>query len=337
MLKVAKEILSLDLTMHEADIGLASLAKNGSTVPDVLFERIKSADGLILGPCDTKAYPPPGEGGINPSARLRLGLGMFANMRPSRTLPGVPGVVRQMDLLIARENTEGFLADRNMFMGPGEFMPTPDVAISLRKITAQGSRQIVKAACEAATKRRKRLTIVTKVNGLKVTDGLFLREARSVAAEFPELEVDEMLVDAMASMLIRKPELHDVIVTTNLFGDILSNEASELCYGLGMAASLNCGEQHAMAQSAHGSAPDIAGKNLANPCSLLFSTAMLLDWLADRHAQPALSHAAALIDQAVIQTVQNPSTRTGDLGGPLGTRQFGEAATRKLIELGQAA
>jgi 3-isopropylmalate dehydrogenase len=333
LLQTANDSLALGLTVREADVGFASLAKTGSTVPDNFIELIQPAAGIILGPCDTKAYPPSAQGGINPSARLRLGLGLYANLRPSRVLTGLPAIVPQMDVLIARENTEGFLADRNMFLGPGEFMPTPDVAISLRKITVQGSRQIARAACEAALDRRKKLTIVTKVNGLKVTDGLFLREARAVAGEFPALEVNEMLVDAIATDLVRKPHLYDVIVTTNLFGDILSNEASGLCHGLGMAGSLNCGDSHAMGQSTHGSAPRIAGQNIANPCSLIFSTCLLLDWLSRKHQRADLGRAATLIDQAVKETVRNPKTRTADLGGSLGTRQFGEAVQNRLIAL----
>jgi len=333
VVEAANRALNLGLTVENEDIGFASLEKHGHTIPEAALARARAADGIILGPCDTYGYPPPDQGGVNPSMKLRLSLDLYANMRPSRTIPKVPSLVPRMDLLIARENTEGFYADRNMFMGGGEFMPTPDVALAVRKITAASSKRITVAACEAAMKRRKHVTIVSKANVLKLSDGLFLREARAVVAQYPELRVDEVLVDAMASMLVRTPEVYDVIVTTNMFGDILSNQASELAGGLGLAGSLNAGDTHAMAQASHGSAPDIAGKDLANPCSLLFSTSMLLEWLAERHQRPALARAAALIDQAIFAVLAEPASRTPDLGGKLGTRAFGDAVCARLTTL----
>ena len=274
------------------------------------------------------------QGGINPSGELRIRLDLYANIRPSRSREGMPHWGRTpMDLVIVRENTEGFYADRNMHQGLGEFMPTPDVALAVRKITAQSSRRITVAACEAAMKRRKHLTIVSKANVLKLSDGLFLREARDVVKQYPELKVDEVLVDAMASMLVRTPEVYDVIVTTNMFGDILSNQASELAGGLGLAGSLNASLTHAMAQASHGSAPDIAGQDKANPCSLLFSTTMLLDWLGEKHNRPELARAGKLIDQAIFDVLADPASRTVDLDGKLGTKAFGNAVTARFNAL----
>ncbi len=334
VVEAANQALGLGLAVTHGDVGFAALEKHGHTIPDVTMEQARTADGIILGPCDTYGYPvPPDKGGANPSSKLRLTLDLYANMRPSRTIPGVPSLVPRMDLVIARENTEGFYADRNMFMGSGEFMPTPDVALAVRKITAASSKRITVAACEEAMKRRKHLTIVSKANVLKLSDGLFMREARAVAAQYPDLKVDEVLVDAMASLLVRTPEVYDVIVTTNMFGDILSNQASELAGGLGLAGSLNAGDTHAMAQASHGSAPDIAGKDLANPCSVMFSTSMLLVWLAERHQRPGLKRAAGLIDQAIFDTLAEPKTRTEDLGGKLGTRAFGDAVCARLSTL----
>jgi 3-isopropylmalate dehydrogenase len=333
VVQAANQALGLGLAVAHADIGYASLEKHGHTIPQAALDQARAADGIILGPCDTYGYPPADQGGVNPSSKLRLTLDLYANMRPSRTIPGVPSLVPQMDLVIARENTEGFYADRNMFMGGGEFMPTPDVALAVRKITAASSRRITVAACEEAMKRRKHLTIVSKANVLKLSDGLFLREARAVVAQYPDLRVDEVLVDAMASLLVRTPEAYDVIVTTNMFGDILSNQASELAGGLGLAGSLNAGDTHAMAQASHGSAPDIAGKDLANPSSLLFSTTMLMVWLAERHQRPALKRAAGLIDQAVFDSLADPRTRTVDLGGKAGTRAFGDAVCKRFAAL----
>ncbi len=304
------------------DVGYASLRKVGSTVPDRLIEKGRAAHGIVLGPCDTFGYPAVSEGGVNPSSTFRKTFDLYANIRPSRAVKGVECFAPKTDLVIVRENTEGFYADRNMFAGSGEFMPTADVALAVRKITAQSSRRITRTACELAMQRSKKLTIVTKANVLKLSDGLFLREAQSVAAEFPALTVEHELVDAMASHLVRSAARFDVIVTTNMFGDILSNQASEMAGGLGLAGSLNAGEQFAMAQATHGSANDIAGQGIANPSSLMLSVAMLLDWLATRHRRDDLRKAASAIESAVRATLGTPTTQTRDIGGKLGTREF---------------
>jgi 3-isopropylmalate dehydrogenase len=322
--------LSLGLQLKLDDVGYAALEKHRHTIPDGTLERARAADGIILGPCDTFGYPPAGEGGVNPSARLRLSLDLYANIRPSRTIKGVDSMSKKMDLVIVRENTEGFYADRNMFAGSGEYMPTPEVAIAMRKITAHASTRIARAACKIALKRDKRLTIVSKADVMKLSDGLFVRLAREEAAKHAGLEVEHYLVDAMAAHLVRRPEDFDVLVTTNMFGDILSNQASEQAGGLGLAGSLNAGDVAAMAQASHGSAPDIAGQDRANPCSLIFSTAMLLDWLGEKHGRADLRDAAALIDKYTLQALATPATRTADLGGKLGTRAFADEVCKHI-------
>jgi isocitrate/isopropylmalate dehydrogenase len=321
---------SLGLKLKLDDVGYAALDKRRHTIPDDTLERARAADGIILGPCDTFGYPPAVEGGVNPSARLRLALDLYANIRPSRTIKGVDGMSKKMNLVIVRENTEGFYADRNMFAGTGEYMPTPDVAIAMRKISAHASTRIARAACEIALKRARRLTIVSKADVMKMSDGLFVRLAREEAAKHPSLEVEHYLVDAMAAHLVRRPEDFDVLVTTNMFGDILSNQASEQAGGLGLAGSINAGDVAAMAQASHGSAPDIAGQDRANPCSLLFSTAMLLDWLGEKHGRADLRDAAALVDKCTLQALATPATRTADLGGKLGTRAFADVVCKNI-------
>jgi 3-isopropylmalate dehydrogenase len=321
--------LGLDFETHE--VGFASLKRSGSTFPTALLETARGAAGILLGPVSTAEYPPRAEGGINPSAALRLGLDLYANLRPARSRPNLPHWGRTpMDLVIARENTEGFYADRSMHLGPGEFMPTPDVALSIRKITAQGSRRIAKAGFELARRRRSKVTAVHKSNVLKVTEGLFLGEVRAIAAQFPDVAYDEQLVDSMAALLVRDAERFDVVVTTNMYGDILSDEASELSGSLGLAGSLNAGDDHAMAQAQHGSAPDIAGQDRANPTSLILSAAMLLDWLGRRHDRPEFGGAARAIETAIDRMLAEPAGRTADLGGPLGTRAFTAALAREL-------
>ncbi|MCB2101582.1 MAG: isocitrate/isopropylmalate dehydrogenase family protein [Rhodobacterales bacterium] len=343
---ISREILDATLSVLEAlDLGLAvdrdivgfrSLDAHGTTLTDATKARARAADGIILGPVSHLDYPPVAQGGINPSGALRIGLDLYANIRPARSFPGVarpvaaPPDLVPLDLVIVRENTEGFYADRTMVAGTGEVMPTGDLALAFRKITRQGSRRIVERAFDLAAASGRKVTAVHKANVMRLSDGLFLEEARAVAARFPTVPYDEALVDAVAALLVRDPGRFGVIVTTNMFGDILSDLASELAGGLGLAASLNAGDDHAMAQAQHGSAPDIAGKDQANPTSLILSTAMLLDWLSTRHDQPALARGAARLREAVAAGLARPETRTGDIGGALGTRAYAEALIRHL-------
>jgi len=316
--------LGLRLQTHE--VGLAALARAGSTLPDAVLEACRAADGFVLGPVGHHDYPPRAAGGRNPSGDLRIALDLYANIRPSRTYEGLPHYGRTpMDLVIVRENTEGFYADRNMHLGPGEFMPTPDLALSVRKVSAQGSRRIAEAAFRLANRRRAKVTAVHKANVLRVGEGLFLREVRAVAARFPGVAYDEQLVDSMAALLVRDAARFDVVVTTNMFGDILSDEAAELSGSLGLAGSINAGDAHCMAQAQHGSAPDIAGQDVANPASLLLSSAMLLGWLGERHGKRNFLDAQAALEAALARLLADPATRTPDLGGALGTRAFGAA------------
>lgn len=317
--------LGLSFTAHQ--IGLAALTSSGTTMPSGILEACRRADGIILGPVSHSAYPPRSEGGINISAELRVGLDLFSNIRPSRSRAGLPYFGRtRMDLVIVRENTEGFYADRNMHMGIGEFMPTPDLALSIRKISAHGSSRIARTAFELARGRRCKVTAVHKANVLKVSEALFLREVRAVAKQFPEVAYEEQLVDSMAALLVRDAQRFDVIVTTNMFGDILSDEAAELSGSLGLAGAINASEAHCMAQAQHGSAPDIAGMDTANPASLVLSAAMLLDWIARRRpGNENIASAARLIESAVDALVSDPNRRTADLGGSLGTSAFAAA------------
>ena len=304
-------------------MGLATLESHGHTIPDDVMAAARAADGLIVGPVDTYAYPPAEQGGVNPSAALRVGLDLFANIRPSRIRDGVPAMASKMDLVIVRENTEGFYADRNMFAGSGEFQPSEDLALSVRKVSVKASRRIVRSAFELAMGRRRKVTVVHKANVLRLTDGLFLKTFREVAAEFPEVTWDEAIIDAMAALLIRDPAAFDVVVTTNMYGDILSDEAAELAGGLGLAPSINAGEHHAMAQAVHGSAPDLAGRGIANPTALMGSAAMLLHWLAARHGREDLGAAGGHLIAALDRVLGDPANHTRDLGGAVDTATFG--------------
>jgi isocitrate/isopropylmalate dehydrogenase len=314
----------LGLRFETREIGFASLGTQGTTLPDAVIEAAKASDGIILGPISHLDYPSRDKGGINVSAAFRVGLDLFANVRPARTRPGLGRGHAPLDLVIMREATEGFYPDRNMHAGTGEFMPTPDIALSVRKITAHASTRIAREAFVLARRRRKKVTAVHKANTFILTDGLWLRCVREVAKDFPDVALDEIIVDACAAMLVRDPTRFDVLVATNFHADILSDLASELSGGLGVAGSTNQNDALCCAQAQHGSAPDIAGQDRANPTSLILSAAMLLDWHAEKRGNAAAGEAAAAINAAVDAALAHPATRTPDLGGKLGTRAFGE-------------
>ena len=322
----------LGLQFEFADIGFASLAKTGTTLPGEVLARARDCDGILLGPISHLDYPPRDKGGVNVSAAFRVKLDLYANVRPARTRPGIGRMGSKgaaMDLVIMRECTEGFYPDRNMHAGSGEFMPTPDIAMSLRKITRHACDRIARRAFELARRRQKqnRVTAVHKANNFILTDGLFLEVTRAVAREYPDIELEEIIVDAMAALLVRDPARFDVVLATNFYADILSDLASELSGSLGLAGSINAGETRCAAQAQHGSAPDIAGRDIANPTSMILSAAMLLEWLGEHRGLSAGATVARAINEAVDETLADPAARTRDLGGPLGTRAF----TQKLL------
>jgi len=314
--------LGLDL---EHDIaGHESLKKYGSTVTDVLLEKVQNADGLMLGPMSTYDFKDESKGEINPSKFFRKKFDLYANIRPAKTYPGLPNKVGPFDLIVVRENTEGFYADRNVESGASEMLITPDVVISLRRITRQCCERIAKSAFELAQTRRKKVTIVHKANVLKIADKMFIDICNTVGKQYPGIEIDDFIVDAMMAHVVRAPEKFDVIVTTNMFGDILSDLTSELSGSLGLAGSLNSGTDYAMGQAAHGSAPDIAGKDIANPMSLILSAGMLLGWCGQRKVNKNLIEASKAIERAATRVVMDGST-TRDVGGNLGTQAMGKA------------
>jgi 3-isopropylmalate dehydrogenase len=333
VLGAANSVFDLGLAFDRDDIGFASLDKHGTTLRDDLLERARAYDGILLGTISHADYPKPAQGGINVSAAFRGKLDLYANVRPARTRGFLdsnlkPG--KMMDLVIMREATEGFYPDRNMHLGWGEMMPTPDLALSVRKISRHCSERIARRAFELAMKRRKKVTAVHKANSFQMTDGLFLEAVRHVAREFPEVELNDLLVDASTAHLVRTPERFDVIVTENFYGDILSDLTSELSGSLGLAGSIMAGDRQCCAQAQHGSAPDIQGQDKANPVSMILSAGMLMRWLGEHRASAALQQAGDAIEQAVDTVLRNPATRTADLGGTIGTRAFSDAVSAEV-------
>jgi 3-isopropylmalate dehydrogenase len=310
-------------------VGWAAIGAYGQPTPQSTVDALAKLDGWLLGPHDSAAYPLPHRSGLNPSGTLRKRFDLFANIRPAKGVPGTGAVAPDADLVVVRENTEGFYADRNTWAGTGEFMPSPDVAIALGIFTRSGVERIARVAFELARRRRRRVTVVHKANVLQLSTGLFRDVCRQVAADYPDVDADDYHIDAMTVHLVRRAADFDVIVTENMFGDILSDLAAELAGSLGLAASLNASHERAMAQAAHGSAPDIAGQDLANPGSMILSSALLLRWLGDRHADPAAAAAARLIEQAVADTIA-AGIRTRDLGGTERTSSFAAAVVDRL-------
>jgi homoisocitrate dehydrogenase len=313
----ALKALALDLTFVEAEAGFTCFQKHGNALPASTFELARRSDAVLFGATSSPSTIVPGY--RSPILALRREFDLYANLRPVFSLPGTfsqPGI----DLLIVRENTEGLYSGREHRDG--------DMAIAERVITRQGSERIIRVACEQALQRAKirhrspTLTIVHKANVLKLTDGLFRECAMKVTAEFPGIEVNELLVDAAAMKLVKAPQSFDVLVTTNLFGDILSDEASALVGGLGVAPSANIGMGIPVFEPVHGSAPDIAGKGIANPVGALLSSALMLETLQEPTA-------AEKLRKAVLDTLAR-GVYTMDIGGNASTTEFSRAVINRL-------
>ncbi len=325
VLQTVSERFGLNISLEHDVAGHASMEKYGTTVRPELLDKVKAADALMLGPASAYEYP----NQINASKHFRKGLDLYANIRPARTYSGMPNRFGEFDLVVVRENTEGFYADRNMESGGSEILVTKDVAISMRRITRHCCERIARSAFELAMTRRKRVTIVHKASVLKICDGLFVEVCREVAKEYPDVVVDDVIVDAMMALVVRHPQRYDVIVTTNMFGDILSDLTSELSGSIGLGGSLNAGSDAAMGQAAHGSAPDIAGKDIANPFSQVLSAAQLLGWFGQKHGNSSFLDAARSIEEAVEAAIATGEA-TKDVGGRLGTAATGQALVKRL-------
>ena len=326
VMRAAAKRSGVEIDWHPVPIGRKALDELGNTLPPGTLEKLITLDGWVLGPIGHQAYPKGHPNSVNPHPTLRKHFDLFANIRPAKSYAGLPALHKDVDLVIVRENNEGMPPDRNVYMGNGEFRPTPDMTIGIRVITRQGSRKVARAAFEfARTRPRKKVTAVHKDTVFKLACGMFAEECRAVAKDYPDIAYDEVLVDTFAMKLVMKPQQFDVIVTTNTFGDILSDEAAGLVGGLGLAPGLSAGPERAMAQATHGSAPDIAGKGIANPYAMIMSGQMLMAWLGHKHDQPKAVEAAQLIERAMESVIRDGKVLTPDLGGKASTREMGDA------------
>jgi len=310
------DALDCGLTYEFVDAGMAALEKHGDLLPQSTLDVIAQHKVALKGPLTT----PIGGGFTSINVTLRRHFDLYANVRPAVSFPGTKSRYENIDIITVRENTEGaYLAEGQVVSEDGE------IATSIIRNTRKGSTRIVRYAFELAVKKgRKKITAVHKANILKTSSGLFLNVAREVAKEYPQIEFNEMIVDNTCMQLVMKPEQFDVIVTTNLFGDILSDLCAGLVGGLGLAPGDNIGTNAAIFEAVHGSAPDIAGKGIANPCALLLAAADMLDHL-DLLAQ------GNQLRQAIRDTVEQDRQHvTPDLGGSGSTDSFADAIVKRI-------
>jgi isocitrate dehydrogenase (NAD+) len=298
------------------DAGAGAVAKHGDPLPQATIDSIKRHQLALKGPLAT----PSGGGYRSVNVTLRQHFDLYANVRPVRTIAGVPSRFTGVDLVIVRENTEDLYAGVEHYVDPRR-----TAAESIAIITKFGSERVIVYAFEYARRHgRKKVTLVHKANILKMSNGLFLDTGREVAKRYPEIAFDDMIVDATAMKLVVAPERFDVIVTMNLFGDILSDLTAGLVGGLGVAPAANIGDGGcAMFEAVHGTAPDIAGKGIANPTGLMLSAAMLLKHVNQRDA-------AERLRKGIFAALADPATRTGDLGGKANTAGFTDAVVRAM-------
>ncbi|WP_041243707.1 isocitrate/isopropylmalate dehydrogenase family protein [Gloeobacter kilaueensis] len=335
--RLVLDATGIDFEWIVVDAGVDVMEKYGTPLPDEVLEAVRHSDAAIKGPITT----PVGTGFRSVNVALRLALDLYANLRPARSLPGVRSRYSDVDLIVVRENTEDLYSGIEFERGSAEALELIEVlsrlsgrriresaGISIKPITPEASSRIVQFAFEYARKNgRKKVTAVHKANIMKHTDGLFLEVARQVAGGYPDIEFEDRIVDNMCMQLVQKPELYDVLVLPNLYGDIVSDLTAGLVGGLGVAPGANIGANGAVFEAIHGSAPRYAGQNKVNPCALILSGALLLRYLGELAA-------AVRVEEAVAAVIAEGQAVTYDLAPagvkPVGTRQMAEAIAAKV-------
>jgi 3-isopropylmalate dehydrogenase len=324
VMKAAAARTGLEIEWTPLPIGKAGHEQHGDTLPDITYRTLQTMHGWIMGPIGHAAYPRNDPTWVMPPIRKKFEL--FAALRPSRSHPTLPSVHKNVDIAFFRELTEGMLYSETVVAGAGEFRPNDEITIASRVITRKGSNRVAREAFEfARTRPRKKVTAAHKEPVYRLACGMFAEECRKVAKEFPDVTFEESMIDTISMKLVMAPQQYDVVVTTNQFGDILTDIGAGLVGGLGLAPGLCVGEKQAMAQATHGSAPDIAGRGLANPYAMVMSGQMLMAWLGRKHNEPKAAQAAAHMQAAVDKVIADGKTLTKDLGGSASTREMGEA------------
>lgn len=311
----AVEATGASIEWAEAHAGAGAFVTQGELVPESTLKLIEECDCALKGPLMT----PVGKGFRSPNVALRQHFDLYANVRPACSVPGVKTRFDDVDLVVIRENTEGLYSGVEHWIPPNR-----SAAEAVAVVTRFGSDRVIRFAFEYARRHgRKKVTVFHKANILKMTSGLFLEVAGDIAGEYPDVELDDLIIDNACMQMVSRPEQFDVIVTTNLFGDIVSDLAAGLIGGLGMTASANLGASNGMFEAVHGTAPDIAGKGIANPTALMLSSAMMLDYLG-------FTAESKRLRGGVLSVLDKGETVTGDVGGSASTREFTDAVVEAI-------
>jgi isopropylmalate/isohomocitrate dehydrogenase-like protein len=313
VLEAVEQKSSFKLNILYGEAGAHCIPEHGTNLPKQTVELIKQTNACLKGPMTTPEEP---GAPVSVAVTLRRMFGLYANVRPCKTYPSVDSLKPNIDLVVVRENTEGMYSGMESVLAPG-------VGVALRIITREASLKVATFAFKLAMQRKKHLTYIHKGNILRVTDGIFKDAVKEAQQNFPEVEVDDLHIDAATMQLIKQPEKYDVMVTTNLFGDIISDEAAQVTGSLGLAAGANIGETYGMFEPVHGSAPKYTGMDRVNPIATIMGGAMMLDWLGEKDA-------ANKIEDAIIAVLKEGKVRTHDLGGSAKGSEITAAIVEKI-------
>jgi 3-isopropylmalate dehydrogenase len=324
VMKAAAARERLDIDWHPLPIGKRGHDEHGDTLPAVTERTLRELDGWVMGPIGHAAYPRGDSTWVMPPVRKKFDL--FAAVRPALSHSTISSIHKDVDIVFLRELTEGMLYSETVVAGLPEFRPNDDITVAMRVITRKGSNRVAREAFEIArTRERRKVTAAHKEPVYRLACGMFAEECRKVARDYPDVAFEEMMIDSISMKLVMAPQQFDVVVTTNQFGDILTDIGAGLVGGLGLAPGLCVGEKQAMAQATHGSAPDITGRNVANPYAMIISGQMLLAWLGRKRKEPKATAAADRILAAVGSVIADGRHLTRDLGGHASTTDMGDA------------
>jgi 3-isopropylmalate dehydrogenase len=330
VMQAAASRSGLAIDWQTLPIGKHGHEKHGNTLPAITETALWDLDGWIMGPIGHAAYPRNDPTWVMPPVRKKYEL--FAAIRPSRSYPKIHSIHKDVDIAFVRELSEGMLYSETVVAGAPEFRPSDDITVAMRVITRKGSNRVAREAFELArTRARKKVTAAHKEPVYRLACGMFAEECRKVARDYPDVTFEEAMIDTISMKLVMAPQQYDVVVTTNQFGDILTDIGAGLVGGLGLAPGLCVGERQAMAQATHGSAPDIAGRGIANPYAMIASGQMLMAFLGRKHSEPKATAAANYMQAAIDKVVVEAKHLTGDLGGKASTSEMGDAIAAAVL------
>ena len=331
VMQAAASRAGLAIEWRPLPIGKQGHDEHGNTLPEITEKSLWDLDGWIMGPIGHAAYPRNAPTWVMPPIRKKYEL--FAAIRPSRSYPNIHSIHKDVDIAFVRELTEGMLYSETVVAGAPEFRPNDEITVAMRVITRKGSNRVAREAFELArTRARKKVTAAHKEPVYRLACGMFAEECRKVARDYPDVTFEEAMIDTISMKLVMAPQQYDVVVTSNQFGDILTDIGAGLVGGLGLAPGLCIGERQAMAQATHGSAPDIAGRGIANPYAMIASGQMLMAFLGRKHNEPKATAAANYMQAAIDKVVVEAKHLTGDLGGKASTREMGDAIAAAVLQ-----